>query len=278
MSLVLIKDHNENIFNVIATPTDHVVVKEEVYESHAYKKLLSERKDPRKNQKRGTFGLPHLPRPDPHNFLKKRTFKPPMFPLDVIDPDHGKHRRVKVARLIPTPMRDDVLKEQDEKLSRWRPKNMIKKNIEYAIKMIPKVPERVTMIDNKGTRIPLKPGLEPTFVPTPAYGNLPPYLEHLAKQREKNRLKQEQIADSFQPICRYLIRDKRRSLLEGLKQNWAELQRLYSVLPTVTDTIPKITRKSKLEADLKQLEADIVLLERHPYIYIYPDDDLDKKA
>lgn len=59
-----------------------------------------------------------------------------------------------------------------------------------------------------------------------------------------------------------------------MKQNWEELQTQYQGLPILTDTIPKINRKSKLEADLKQLEKDIVLVERHPYIYVYDDDEL----
>lgn len=60
--------------------------------------------------------------------------------------------------------------------------------------------------------------------------------------------------------------------------NWEELQKQYQGLPIMTDTIPKILRKSKLEAELKQLEKDIVLLERHPYIYVYEDDNLTGKT
>ena len=36
----------------------------------------------------------------------------------------------------------------------------------------------------------------------------------------------------------------------------------------VIDTLPKKSRKEKLEAEMKQLERDIELLERHPVIYI----------
>lgn len=62
-------------------------------------------------------------------------------------------------------------------------------------------------------------------------------------------------------------------MLQGLKQNWEELQKQYQGLPILTDTIPKKIRKSKIESALKQLEKDIVLIERHPYIYVYNDDD-----
>lgn len=45
-------------------------------------------------------------------------------------------------------------------------------------------------------------------------------------------------------------------------------------MPILTDTVPKIQRKLKIERELKQLENDIVLLEKHPYIYVYDDDEL----
>lgn len=61
--------------------------------------------------------------------------------------------------------------------------------------------------------------------------------------------------------------------MQGLKQNWEELQKQYQGLPILTDTIPKKLHKAKIEHALKQLEKDIVLIERHPYIYVYNDSD-----
>lgn len=58
-----------------------------------------------------------------------------------------------------------------------------------------------------------------------------------------------------------------------MKKNWDELQRVYQGLPILTDTIPKKTRKRELENQLLQLEKDIVLIERHPFIYVYNDDE-----
>ena len=56
--------------------------------------------------------------------------------------------------------------------------------------------------------------------------------------------------------------------LQGLKHNWAELQRAYQQLPIMTDTVPKKKHKTKLENKLKQLENDIRMLEHHPHIYV----------
>lgn len=46
------------------------------------------------------------------------------------------------------------------------------------------------------------------------------------------------------------------------------MQKEFQLLPMITDTIPKINRKVKLEKDLQALEKDIILIEKHPYIYI----------
>lgn len=61
-----------------------------------------------------------------------------------------------------------------------------------------------------------------------------------------------------------------------MKKNWEDLQKQYQGLPILTDTIPKKIRKTKMEADLKQLEKDIVLIERHPFIYVYDDEIIDE--
>lgn len=57
-----------------------------------------------------------------------------------------------------------------------------------------------------------------------------------------------------------------------MKNNWYELQREYQSLPIVTDTVRKKTRKNELEAKLRQLEQDILLVDSNPFIYVYHDD------
>ena len=64
---------------------------------------------------------------------------------------------------------------------------------------------------------------------------------------------------------------QRNKLLEGLKKNWEELHRQYQGLSVVTDTVAKKARKERMEADMKQLEKDIELIERHKVIYIAQD-------
>ncbi len=56
--------------------------------------------------------------------------------------------------------------------------------------------------------------------------------------------------------------------LIGLKQCWDEIHHEYQLLSVVIDTIPKKQKKERLEFEMKRLEKDIDLLERHKVIYI----------
>lgn len=56
--------------------------------------------------------------------------------------------------------------------------------------------------------------------------------------------------------------------LQGLKKNWEEVHKEFQSLSVFIDSIPKKIRKQKLEEDMKQLEHDIGVLEKHKVIYI----------
>lgn len=58
---------------------------------------------------------------------------------------------------------------------------------------------------------------------------------------------------------------------QDLKENWAVLQKAFLQLPMLTDTVPKILKKSKMEKELRQLERDIAFIESNPHIYIFDD-------
>ena len=53
-----------------------------------------------------------------------------------------------------------------------------------------------------------------------------------------------------------------------MKKNWEELHHQYQGLSVITDTAPKKARKERMEAEMKQLEKDIELIERHRKLYI----------
>ncbi len=64
---------------------------------------------------------------------------------------------------------------------------------------------------------------------------------------------------------------ERDELLAGLKKNWEDLHHQFQGLSVITDTVMKKARKEKLEAEMKQLETDIDLIEKHKVIYITND-------
>ncbi|XP_008543367.1 enkurin isoform X2 [Microplitis demolitor] len=75
--------------------------------------------------------------------------------------------------------------------------------------------------------------------------------------------------------CRYVSDEERAQLLSGMKKRWEEMMKQFQSLPFLTDTPPKAKRKAKMEQDLKQLEKDIDMIERHPHIYVYDDNNDD---
>lgn len=77
------------------------------------------------------------------------------------------------------------------------------------------------------------------------------------------------IAESFKKgAMKQLSESERGSILMGLKANWEDLYHQYQGLSVVTDTLPKKHRKERLEFEMKQLERDIQMMEKHSTIYI----------
>ena len=67
---------------------------------------------------------------------------------------------------------------------------------------------------------------------------------------------------------RTLSDSERVKIISGLKKNWEELHHRYQGLSVVTDTAPKKNRKERMEAEMKQLERDIEMIEKHRHIFI----------
>lgn len=63
-------------------------------------------------------------------------------------------------------------------------------------------------------------------------------------------------------VCSFLYR------LQGLKKNWEEVHKEFQSLSVFIDSVPKKIRKQKLEQEMKQLEHDISVIEKHKIIYI----------
>ncbi|XP_050301256.1 enkurin [Anthonomus grandis grandis] len=281
MSLIFITNHDENIYNITKNQTD-LQKKSPRYKSKFQKskiQTVTTAVSPicvkSNGKKHATMGVPEEEPPDPHNYLKKRTGKP-SYTMEKPEQVGRLCKKTNLPHKGPTPLIKDLIEEAKKHEKEVEStKNFIKGNVETVKNMKPKEPEHRVVIDKAGTTIyPELQGLEPVYIKKTIFGRTPEYLVRFNKIKEKEYQMRKDASGKQQPKCRYITRDEREQLLTGLKKNWEELQKQYQGLPILTDTIPKKVKKSKLEADLKQLEKDIVLVERHPYIYVYNDTEL----
>ncbi|RZF49058.1 hypothetical protein LSTR_LSTR012123 [Laodelphax striatellus] len=203
-----------------------------------------------------TMGFAQVELPAPEQFLRKRS-------RVVRRPHVEKHPMPPDARKPPVPPR------YSDYHTRQCDKNFKRQNIVEAVRAQPKEPEPALADTTHGDVKKLAgSGLMPQYIYSKNFGKVPKYLtlrQHLVNEGIKEIKKQEA---KKKPLLKYVTEAERITLLEGLKKNWEELQKEFQLLPMVTDTVPKIKRKSQLEKKLKDLEKDIDLLERNPIIYI----------
>ena len=62
--------------------------------------------------------------------------------------------------------------------------------------------------------------------------------------------------------------DEHHEILQGLKKNWEEAMLQYQCLPVVCDNLYRKHTKERLEAQLKNIERDIELFEKHRMVYV----------
>lgn len=105
------------------------------------------------------------------------------------------------------------------------------------------------------------------------YGKTPKYLEHIksdinAEYEYIQQLQQAQY-EASQSMSRLLTDDEKHGLIQGLKAKWEAVNTDYQATTHLTklDTIGKVRRKEKYEAELTQIEKDIEKLNRK-HIYV----------
>merc|ERR1719203_1781216 len=100
------------------------------------------------------------------------------------------------------------------------------------------------------------------------YGKVPKYLTHIKKDiaDEFNYIQelQQQQEDYNKSQLRLMDENERLALIDGLKAKWEQVNTDYQASTHLTklDTIGKIKRKEKYEAELSQIEKDIEKLNR----------------
>uniref|UniRef100_A0A2H1WVK4 SFRICE_009466 n=1 Tax=Spodoptera frugiperda TaxID=7108 RepID=A0A2H1WVK4_SPOFR len=253
MSLVEITQHDEVIYSILDKPPPEPP-KTPRYES----KLEKELKEAKRPELRRTFGYAETPLKPPTEFLKKgEGIGQPIKKTD--------HKCYVSGNLPPVPKRPPPSKKQEKPVVNFR---VI--NIKKAIKTKGK-PVEPRLVDTRDGHIKKIKGSGevPEFCLRPDFGQMPAYLMKRNRKIQKALEKIKYAEDNKESLCKLITTEERQKLLDDLKLNWSLMQKAFLQLPMLTDTIPKILRKTKMEADLKQLEKDIALVESNPYIYIY---------
>ncbi|KAG9340099.1 hypothetical protein JZ751_022022, partial [Albula glossodonta] len=206
------------------------------------------------------MGPAKMETPSPEKFLRKHSKEPQLpekKPFTYMDGDG--------QRKPPVPARNE-----QPKMGIYSAKNYIRDNAIKNALAIPKRPQPIYADTKRGDKQPLEcSGLVPKYSKKKDYGQTPEYLQ---QRKEEERRAQEEYDEYVkerlrQGAMKQLSDEERLSTLQGLKRNWEELHHQYQALSIVTDTGPKKYHKERLEQQMKQLEKDIDLIERHKTIY-----------
>ncbi|XP_004716157.1 enkurin [Echinops telfairi] len=205
-----------------------------------------------------TMGPAKVELPSPTDFLKKRSKEkslPPKKKFEWNEP-----------RKPPVPLRGEhpVMGIQSSK-------NFINTNAADVIMGVAKKPKPIYVDKRTGDKHDLdSSGLVPQFINKKDYGATP---EYICKRNQEVKKAQEEYDNYVQENLRKaamkrLSDEEREAVLQGLKQNWGKVHREFQSLSVFIDSIPKKIRKQKLEEEMKQLEHDIGIIEKHKIIYI----------
>ncbi|XP_022125100.2 enkurin [Pieris rapae] len=253
MSIVEITKHDEVIYTILDKPPPDPP-KTPRYESKLEKQL----KETKLPQMRRLFGYAETPLHPPDQFMKKgEGISQPIKKSD--------HKCFVSGNLPPVPKRPPPGKKTQ------KPKiNFKVLNIKKAIKTKPK-PVEPRLVDTRDGHIKKIKGSGevPEYCLRPDFGKMPKYLVKMNRKRQREYEKILYAEEHKESVCKLINEEERQNLLDDLKNNWKKMQKAFLQLPMLTDTTPKIVKKSKMEQELRQLEKSIALVEANPYIYIY---------
>ncbi|KAG8504698.1 Enkurin [Galemys pyrenaicus] len=205
-----------------------------------------------------TMGPAKVEVPSPKDFLKKHSKEKPLPPKKKFDWNE--------PRKPPVPLRSEhpVMGIQSEK-------NFINTNAADVIMGVAKKPKPIYVDKRTGDKHDLETsGLVPKYINKKDYGVTP---EYICKRNEEVKKAQEEYDNFVQEslkkaAMKRLSDEEREAVLQGLKKNWEEVHKEFQSLSVFIDSIPKKIRKQKLEKEMKQLEHDIGVIEKHKIIYI----------
>lgn len=257
------QDQEESIYNLIPRP--HITPpKPPRYESKFHENVKGEYQGTKQTQNHRTMGYLKEPVPKPDNFLKahQKEFTH-QFPNP---PNPG------AEKSEPGPRKPAVPRHNEQPLLGLKTnKNFISQNAVDTIMTVPKKPEKNVVDSRKGDKFTLDPsGKTPVYVKKKNFGTIPNYIVERKNESAKAKEEYEAYMNEYfkKGALRSMTGEERDAILNGLKQNWDELHHKFQSLSVITDTVPKRLKKENLENEMKALEKDIELLQRHQLIYI----------
>ncbi|XP_011138778.1 enkurin [Harpegnathos saltator] len=158
-----------------------------------------------------------------------------------------------------------------------RGKDFIKQNILRVKRSSPKELKQRSVDTRHGDARDLKySGLLPIYVHKKNYGKIPKFIANarafVSVETETVEHREEDKIPEI-PSCRYVSKEERKMLLDGMKQRWERLMKQFQGLPLTVALAHVQKKKARIERELQELEKDIAIVERHPHIYVYDTDD-----
>ncbi|XP_061441560.1 enkurin-like [Rhineura floridana] len=247
----------ENVYNLIPKEVKEPI-KQPRYISTFKPSVIREIRE-RKTAPCKTMGIPKLQVPTPREFLQKHSKEPKL-------PKRKRMQGMKKPLELTVPERNDhpIMGIHSEK-------NYIVSNIAEAIMAVAKKPLRACVDVRKGDKFLVdNSGLVKRYLHKKDFGVTPKYIKKQTKEAKKAQEETDaclQATLSQKGLTR-LSREEREHILEGLKQNWEEINQEFQNLSVVLDSLPRKLRKEKMETQMKALEHDITVLEKHKVVYI----------
>ncbi|XP_062979846.1 enkurin-like [Elgaria multicarinata webbii] len=247
----------ENIYNLLPSEETEPI-KTQRYVS-TFKPLVERETQEKKTAPCKTMGIPKLQVPTPRDFLRKHSKEPKL-------PKRKRGPGSKRPPELHVPLRTDhpIMGIHSEK-------NYIATNVAEAIMAVAKKPLHACVDVRKGDKFLIDDsGLVKKYLKKKDFGVTPIYIK---KRKKEAKTAQEETDASLEEALEQkgltrLSREERENVLEGLKHNWEEINQEFQSLSVVIDTVPRKLRKEKMEVQMRQLEHDINILEKHKMIYI----------
>ncbi|CAF1028830.1 unnamed protein product [Adineta ricciae] len=254
---------DESVYNLIPR-TQYHAPKPPRYESRFKSTVRDSSKD--RTYEHRTMGYAEEPLPDPQQFLKKKQGESRAAAAAVSIPKDTIKCKDCQPRKPPIPSIHDA-----PKMGVRTEKNFVQTNALDTVMTVPKKPQRNIVDARHGDKYPIDPsGLTPKYVFKKDFGEVPVYIKNRRNDMEKAKQEyQTYVSDYFRRgAMREMGDDERQTIIDGLKKQWEDVHHEYQTLSVIIDTIPKRQHKERLEYEMKMLEKDIDLLEKHQVIYI----------